>query len=63
MESIYLLIPIAIAIVAVAVGIFSWAVKSGQFEDLDREGKRILFDDAPAKKAKSDTSRESDKPQ
>lgn len=51
MESLFLLIPLAIIIVAIAVGIFFWAVKSGQFEDLDRESKRILFDDEEAGKA------------
>ncbi|BCD99474.1 cbb3-type cytochrome oxidase assembly protein CcoS [Marinagarivorans cellulosilyticus] len=45
MESLYLLIPIAILIVAVAVAVFFWAVKSGQYDDLDTEGHRILFDD------------------
>jgi len=46
-ESLYILIPLAILIVAVAISIFIWAVKSGQFEDLDAEGKRILFDERP----------------
>ncbi|MDZ7923782.1 MAG: cbb3-type cytochrome oxidase assembly protein CcoS [Marinagarivorans sp.] len=45
MESLYLLIPIAIVLVFVAVVIFFWAVKSGQYDDLDTEGRRILFDD------------------
>ena len=31
--------------VAIAVAIFFWAVKSDQFEDLEREGSNILFDD------------------
>lgn len=44
LESLFILIPIAIVIVFIAVRIFIWAVKSGQFEDLDTEGKRILFD-------------------
>ena len=39
MSIIYVLIPIAIIIV------FFWAVKSNQFEDLDRQGYSILFDD------------------
>lgn len=51
MESLFLLIPLAIIIVAIAVGIFFWAVKSGQFEDLDRESKRILFDDEAGDKS------------
>ncbi|MGR5297643.1 cbb3-type cytochrome oxidase assembly protein CcoS [Vibrio mediterranei] len=45
MESIYILIPIAIVLVCVAVGIFLWAVKSEQFEDLERQGHNILFDE------------------
>jgi cbb3-type cytochrome oxidase maturation protein len=45
MSIIYVLIPLAIIIVAIAVGIFFWAVKSNQFDDLDRQGYSILFDD------------------
>lgn len=45
MSIIYVLIPLAIIIVALAIGIFFWAVKSNQFEDLDRQGYSILFDD------------------
>lgn len=44
MNSLYILIPIALVLVTVAVAAFLWAVRSGQFEDLDTEGKRILFD-------------------
>nr|WP_218926512.1 cbb3-type cytochrome oxidase assembly protein CcoS [Vibrio cholerae] len=40
-----MLIPIAIVLVCVAVGIFLWAVKSEQFEDLERQGHNILFED------------------
>ena len=53
MESLYLLIPIALVLVILAIGIFFWAVKSGQFEDLDTEGKRILFDNDRAGKKKN----------
>jgi|TARA_Y100001970_G_scaffold83126_1_gene105177 cbb3-type cytochrome oxidase maturation protein len=42
---IYVLIPLAIILVAVALGIFFWAVKSDQFQDLERQGYSILFDD------------------
>ncbi|MBD1575603.1 MULTISPECIES: cbb3-type cytochrome oxidase assembly protein CcoS [Vibrio] len=45
MESLYILIPIAIVFVCIAVAIFIWAVKSDQFDDLDRQGHNILFDD------------------
>lgn len=45
MSIIYVLIPLAVIIIAIAIGVFFWAVKSNQFEDLDRQGYNILFDD------------------
>lgn len=45
MSVIYALIPVAILFVILAVVIFFWAVKSNQFEDIEREGMRILLDD------------------
>lgn len=56
MEIIFILIPIAIVFVAIAVYVFFWAVKSDQFEDLEREGSNILFEDdsAPKQEKKND---------
>lgn len=52
MDSLYVLIPIALLFVLIAVGIFFWAVRSDQFEDLERQGMNILLDDdAPKPKA------------
>ncbi len=45
MESLYILIPIAILFVVIAIGVFLWAVRSDQFEDLEREGMNVLLDD------------------
>ena len=45
MESLYILIPIAVIFLVVAIRLFFWAVKSGQYDDLDTEAKRILFED------------------
>jgi len=45
METLYFLIPLAIIIVIVGVALFMWSVKSGQFEDLEGPGFRILMDD------------------
>ncbi|EJL6924749.1 cbb3-type cytochrome oxidase assembly protein CcoS [Vibrio alginolyticus] len=45
MESLYVLIPIAIVLVCVAVAVFLWAVRSDQFEDLERQGHNILLDE------------------
>ena len=54
MSIIYILIPLAIIIVSLAIGIFFWAVKSNQFEDLERHGYSILFDDDLKSPATSD---------
>ncbi|MGL5605254.1 MAG: cbb3-type cytochrome oxidase assembly protein CcoS [Plesiomonas sp.] len=45
MDIIYILVPIAMLFVLVAVLIFLWAVKSEQFEDLNRQGMQILFEE------------------
>lgn len=45
MEVIYILIPLSLVLVAVIIGFVVWAVKSDQFEDLDRPAYRILDDD------------------
>jgi cbb3-type cytochrome oxidase maturation protein len=45
MESLYFLIPIAVIFVGIAAGIFFWALKSGQFEDLEGPAWRLLQDE------------------
>lgn len=45
METIFVLLPLALLIAAIAVGFFIWAAKTGQFDDLDTPAVRILFDD------------------
>ena len=45
MEILYLLIPLSTALVLVILGVFAWALHRGQFDDLEREGERILHDD------------------
>ncbi len=45
MEVIYGLIPGMLVLGLVAVVVLFWAARSGQFEDLDGDGQRILMDD------------------
>ena len=55
MEIVPLLIGLAIILVAVIVWAFFWAVKSGQFDDLEGPAHRILMDDdAPPRKEGND---------
>lgn len=56
MDVIYFLIPLALILLICAIAAFMWAAKSGQFEDLDREAHRILFDeDMPTQKTSNKT--------
>ncbi len=45
MESLYLLIPLSVILVFIALWIFFSAMDSGQFDDLDGPAMRILQDD------------------
>jgi cbb3-type cytochrome oxidase maturation protein len=45
MESLYLLIPLSAGLALVILAVFGWALYRGQFDDLEREGERILNDD------------------
>lgn len=45
MESIYILIPISIVLVLLIGVALWWSSKSGQFDDLEGPGHRIIMDD------------------
>ncbi|MCB1705409.1 MAG: cbb3-type cytochrome oxidase assembly protein CcoS [Halioglobus sp.] len=47
MESLYLLIPVALIFCVIAIKLLLWAISSGQYDDLDKEAWRILADDEP----------------
>ncbi|MDZ5460034.1 cbb3-type cytochrome oxidase assembly protein CcoS [Azohydromonas lata] len=48
MEILYLLIPLSALLVLIIIGVFGWALHGGQFDDLEREGERILNTDGEA---------------
>ena len=48
MESLYLLIPIALLFAALIVWLLIWAVNKGQYDDLDKDAWRALNDDLEA---------------
>jgi len=61
MDILYLLIPLSLVFVAAIAVVFLWAVRSGQFEDMEGPAHRILMDDElppppenPAKAKKAD---------
>jgi cbb3-type cytochrome oxidase maturation protein len=45
MEILIFLVPLASVIVALAVWAFLWALRRGQFDDLDSPAWRVIFDD------------------
>ena len=46
MDILYLLIPLSALLVLAIIGVFAWALESGQFDDLEREGERVLEDES-----------------
>jgi len=51
-DALYLLIPLSVVLVLAVGALLVWAAMSGQFDSLDREGRRILEDeDAPSRGA------------
>jgi len=63
MSIIYILIPIAILLTALGIYLFFWAVKSEQFDDLEKQGMSILFDEKTSddKRQHSDLNTSSNK--
>lgn len=46
MSIVAIVLPLALLIVAAAVGAFVWAARSGQFDDTETPATRVLIDDA-----------------
>jgi cbb3-type cytochrome oxidase maturation protein len=45
MTLVFVVLPLALVLVMVALGAFIWATRSGQFDDLDTPQLRMLHDD------------------
>ncbi|MGD1955236.1 MAG: cbb3-type cytochrome oxidase assembly protein CcoS [Sphingomonadales bacterium] len=54
MSVLIFLIPAALFLGAIGLAAFFWAVKSGQFEDMEGAGQRILLDDDLGEEERSD---------
>lgn len=58
----FFLIPLALVIGLIALVAFLWALRSGQYEDLDGAATRILFDDdGPDRQAAAELKHDADK--
>ena len=49
MDVIFVLLPVALLVAGVMLGMFIWAVRTGQFDDLETPALRMLFDDPKRK--------------
>ncbi|OKH88692.1 MULTISPECIES: cbb3-type cytochrome oxidase assembly protein CcoS [Thalassospira] len=58
MSNLLLLIPIALFLGLMGLAAFLWALKSGQFDDMDGAANRILFDDDEIAATKKQTNSE-----
>jgi cbb3-type cytochrome oxidase maturation protein len=64
MNMVYLLIPLALMLLAVAAWALIWAIRSGQFEDLESQGWSVVLDDdekpppGPDRPAEDDDAKE-----
>lgn len=47
MDMLFIILPLALIIAVFAVAAFIWAARSGQYDDLDTPGRRMLLDDVP----------------
>lgn len=62
MDILYLLIPLGLLVLGVAIWGFLWAVKTGQFDDMEGPAHRILMDDDDIRIPTRNTDEPSEKP-
>lgn len=49
MTILLLLVPISLLLLGAAIAAFAWAVRAGQFDDLDTPALEVLVDETPAR--------------
>jgi len=45
MDILFLLVPLSVLLVFALMALFAWALQASQFDDLEREGERIVADE------------------
>ncbi len=56
MEILYLLIPLAVLVMIIALFGLIWAIKNGQFDDMEGPAHRIIMDDDDPRVPKKDSN-------
>ncbi len=64
MDLLWAMVPLSFLLLSIAIGVFFWAVRHGQFDDMDSPAHRILFDDddMPTKPDSSSTDKHEQPP-
>lgn len=60
MDVIYGLLPGMLLLGIIGVALFFWAVRSGQYDDMDGAANRILMDDPAEREQANDTDTDTD---
>ena len=45
MDILFLLVPLSVLLILGLIAVLAWSVQSGQFDDIEREGERVLEDE------------------
>lgn len=53
MNILFILVPVALVLAAGGVAAFLWAVRNGQYDDVQTPALRVLLDDADERRASS----------
>ncbi|MDT8437712.1 MAG: cbb3-type cytochrome oxidase assembly protein CcoS [Wenzhouxiangellaceae bacterium] len=56
MTIIYVLIPLSLVLLSIAIWAFFWAVRNDQFDDLDTPALDVLDDDEPTEEDRPDAA-------
>ena len=62
MEILFVLIPVSLVIVMISLVAFVWSVHNRQYDDLDKEAHRILFDESTVTTTQTATPTNSNSP-
>jgi cbb3-type cytochrome oxidase maturation protein len=57
MDVLFLLVPLSVGLVLILMAVFAWALHDGQFDEIEREGERILDDAGATPNLDADQSR------
>ena len=55
MDILFLLIPIALGFLVIALALFFWAIRNGQYDDMDSQSMKIIMDEHRSSQKKTTT--------